>query len=277
MFCSKCGTKLEAEDVFCTICGEKTKAAENEKPPVSPSVETEAVKQAPVPVKPGKQSKIAIMIGAAALVVIIAVLAVLLVMKPRSTSLMVKEGNFKSPEAAVEHFMTAISDNDFETALEACAFNEAARNYDAAYNAERIRMLTLNMAAPSEYAFYQSLNQVFFLNQIASQVKYLTYSLSDSEKAVEMTQTGQNQLLYDPEGDAADFVEGVDPAALKGLKIERIDLPYPDLYDSEANRKNMNSTAKVYGADEVTDRVVLFELNGIKYFEGFALLRYGAN
>jgi hypothetical protein len=99
----------------------------------------------------------------------------------------------------------------------------------------------------------------------------------DSEAANELAQSAQMQTLSDPESDAAAFIKGVDPAVLKDLDIERVDLPMPDTYNTEVNLRNMKKTAEMYGADEAIDRVMLFELNGSWYFEGFTLLRYGGN
>jgi hypothetical protein len=216
-----------------------------------------------------------IMIGAAALVVIIAVLAVLLVMKPGSTSLVVKEGNFKTPEAAVEHFMMAVAKNDLDSALSACAVTEAAHNYDAAAFAERVKALTYDMAAPSEYKLYEDLNQALFLNRITMQIRNFVYSLVASGAANAVSQTAGIQPFTDPAADAARFVAEVDPAVLNGLTIKRVDLPRPDLYDSEAHQRNIKLMSQTYGADEATDRVMLLELNETEYYVGFTLLRYG--
>lgn len=46
---------------------------------------------------------------------------------------------------------------------------------------------------------------------------------------------------------------------------------------SEKNIENFNKHAQLYGADEQTERVVLYELNGEYYCGGFQIMRYKNN
>lgn len=297
MFCSKCGNIMN-DDLFCNTCGAKRLEPMNTMPPsnpggpvssVNPMPEAArpaaqlggtvyAVNPAPVMPKTGKKTSLPIMIGAAVLIVVIIVLSALLILKPGNTAsssmLTITEENFAKPDDAVEHFITAVANNDLKAALSACAVNELAQKFDAAAYINRMKAIPYMMAAPSEYEFYAALNQAWFLGQITSQIKTFTYSLLDSEAANALAQSSVVQAQDDTESIAAAFVEDTDPAALKTLKIIRVDLPVPDIYNSEINQKNIKKMAAMYGTDEVTDRIMLVELNGTQYLVGFTLLKY---
>jgi hypothetical protein len=335
MFCSKCGAKNDADDLFCYKCGARLKTAVSKEgesaAPEAAQVKIAADRSAPGPGPKKSHKGLVIGIAAAVVVVTAAVVGFKLLWQPAArqdafasnagpsgdaeaepsaaeetaasdTSVLTDAGagdedeqagetesvtslgyglmaglyerDFSTPEEAIEHFVAAVAGNDFKEAMAACAVNEAADNFDAAAYIARLKVITYYMGAPSDYEFYRTLNRAYVLNQITNQLKYFTYSFFDSEAAKAIC-GGQNYALQDFEKDAAQFVADVDPAVLADLRILRMDLPYPETYNSENNEGNLLNFTATYGADEATDRIVLYELDGETYLGGFTLLRYG--
>jgi hypothetical protein len=66
----------------------------------------------------------------------------------------------------------------------------------------------------------------------------------------------------------------IDPEAVRGLKLVRMDLSCPDLQKSSRNRKNMTKAAEIYGGDDFKDYAVLYELEDQYYMAGFFLFHY---
>jgi hypothetical protein len=62
---------------------------------------------------------------------------------------------------------------------------------------------------------------------------------------------------------------------LKDLKLLRIDPPRKDILESERNIANLQKMADIFGAQEMTERIALYQLNDKTYLGGFILLRYG--
>lgn len=65
--------------------------------------------------------------------------------------------------------------------------------------------------------------------------------------------------------------------AILTLQKPWLGIPSPALVYHERNQENWNRTAAYYGADELTERVVLLLFEGDYYYVGFTLLRYGEN
>jgi hypothetical protein len=313
MFCSKCGAKNDADDLFCYKCGSRfhMTGSPESMPAAAKAAQVRMASGGGAPGPRSKKSHKGLVIGIAAAVIVVAaaVVGYKLLWQPAADesaasntgvlsgadnenapagetdgvsslrySLVsgIYELDFSTPEEAIEHFVAAVADNNYKEAMAACAVNEAAENFDAAAFAARRRAVMYNMGAPSEYEFYQTLNRAFYLNQITFQLKFFTYSFFDSDPA-EALCNGENYPLQDYENEAAQFVADVDPAMLRELKIIRIDLPHRELFNSEEHQDILAGSAIDYGADEAADRIVLYELDGKTYYSGFLLMRYGGS
>lgn len=177
---------------------------------------------------------------------------------------------FKNPEEAITFYMQAVVEGDVPKIMQACAINAMSEKFSFDLYTNRIRALTFTAPAPSDYPFYAEMNKAQFSWQILNQVKMLAYGLLATEKGVVEGRT----VPLEPEG-TTQFREEVDPERLAQLQITKMGVPNPDLASTERNQENWNRQAQIYGADELTERVVLFLFEGDYYYMGFTLLRYG--
>jgi hypothetical protein len=103
---------------------------------------------------------------------------------------------------------------------------------------------------------------------MANQVKMFVYSLLTSCSL-------SSDPVYDlTDQELTDLINSLDPANIAGLKTVSIDIPEPDVIGSEKNVENFTKTASLKGAEELTERIALFEFEGKYYLGGFQLMRY---
>jgi hypothetical protein len=174
---------------------------------------------------------------------------------------------YTAPEDAVRHFVGAVRDNDFGKAMEACALDADGFDFEGTVN--RIKaLLPLTMPGPSQYGFFRDCNRAAQEGTIANQIKMFAYSLLTSCRL-------SSDPVYDlTDQDLKDLIYSLDPANIAGLKTVSIDIPEPDIMGSEKNVENFTKTANLKGAEEMTERIALFELDGKYYLGGFQLMRY---
>jgi hypothetical protein len=174
-----------------------------------------------------------------------------------------------TPEGVVGAYVEAIAANDVESILAASAAEEMAAGFDFQAYAERLQAMTPVMGmAPSEYPMFGALNRYQQASQILGQVRNLAYGLLSDERI-----DGTVIAPVDAERIAA-FVAAVDPARLVGLHILDVRIPEPEAASSARYLDNAARMAAVYGADEMTERLALVELDGDTFGLGFTLLRY---
>lgn len=177
---------------------------------------------------------------------------------------------FKTPEDTITSYFEAIAENNSQKILQSLAINEMSENFHFDLYTERVGIFipTLSLA-PSEYPLYVEANKMKLSGELMDQMKFFAYSLLSTEPVDESV-----PIKLDPER-IKSFMEDVDPGRLSSLEIKSIDL---------ANKKTMNTTqylenaaviARVFGADESTERVALFLFEEKYYYVGFTLLRYG--
>lgn len=188
----------------------------------------------------------------------------------KDSSLSISEKSFDTPAKAIEYFVAAIAENNASKALEACNINEYGENFDyAAYTERTGAILPVSVTgAPSGYSMYAEINRYTQASYLGTQIKGFAYSFFTDKGIIDATPLeGTDQI------DA--FIESVDPAKLKNLTVVRIDTPYPDTMNKEETKALFKEYAAMYGADEQTEVIVLYELDGKHYGGGFTLLRYG--
>jgi hypothetical protein len=177
---------------------------------------------------------------------------------------------FATPEDAVREYLAGVAAGDVERILGASAIEEMSSGFDFASLARRLRTLMLTtFLAPSEYPFFADMDRELVAARLLSQVRMLVYSLL-SEEPID----GSPIILEDP-ARAERFVAQVDPSRLANLTVEDIRFSNAAFADDERWLANAAATAATYGADELTERLVLFSLDGKLYDLGFTLLRYG--
>jgi hypothetical protein len=274
MYCTKCGEPNADTLKNCRVCGAPLKNRDG----VPEDGSTRADISAGTWQQKSRKKRFSLIPAALAAALLIASVltpAALAWHQPEGYAVEVPDGRFLSPENAVEFFITAVTEMDMDAALSACAINEYAEGYDAQTVIENVRMISPNMAAPNQYGFYRAMNQTAILGSAAMLLRNFIYNFVESEALHTIFDGEWYRLQDDPEREAQEFVESVDPSFICELTIVSIDLPQPELFNSEPNQKNIEQMAGYYGADDITDRIVLYELGGVYYYSGFQLARYG--
>ena len=176
-----------------------------------------------------------------------------------------------SPEEAIGLYFDGIVSHNLQMTLQACAIEEMATHFDLTQSVDRLGGM-MNPAlslAPADYPFYVEINRQKLSSNIANQVNMLALSLLSGE-AVSATP------LFDVDANRVDaFVGAVDPARLAAIRVAQIRLPDAEVMQNPAYLESTARSGAVLGADEATERVVLFAFEDKMYFVGFTLLRYG--
>jgi hypothetical protein len=177
----------------------------------------------------------------------------------------ISEQNFVTPEAATQHFVSSIAKNNV-----AFAINEYADTFDFKAHANHLQSINIYRGlAPTDYNMYKQLNRLELLSKYAFNIKLFTYSFYSSEPL-----DGSIIPLQGEPERLETFVNSVNPEQLGNLTIERA---FRINALSDRMKQNWQAQAAPVGADEVTEMVVLYNLNGSYFLGGFSLLRYGEN
>jgi hypothetical protein len=176
------------------------------------------------------------------------------------------EKNFETPEAAIKHFVERLAANDLAGAFEACVINEGdSINYEAYYKNKKIMSPLLSLSS-SQYPIFAQINRISILASLSHQVKMMLYSLTSDINIEELMNLDEKKILS--------FIDSSDPRKISGLTIVKMKLPAAIMNSDEA-RKEAMEWAKSYGADDSTERIVLYKLNETYYWGGIYLLKYG--
>ena len=176
-----------------------------------------------------------------------------------------------TPEDAVRQYLAGIAANDADKVLQACAIDEVAAHFQFDLQAERLQAIVpSSFLLPSGYQFYAGLNRYGQAYQIFYELRGLAYSLLSSQPV--------DQVISPVTADQAQqLVKDLDPSHLAGLTVVSVKFPIARYATDAHTLSNFAAEAKVYGADELTERLALFQLNGKYYDVGFTLVRYGSD
>lgn len=176
-----------------------------------------------------------------------------------------KEKKFTNPNDAIQYFVEQIAANDFSGALSACAVKQMS-NYDLNLAAKNSGALVPPRAWSGKYNMYQNFNEIYFSNEITTQVKGMIWSLllPSEEFNSPITVNSTNSKKY---------VEGLDPTKLSTLKIERIEKDYISKDVKQKMEEKNKERAQLYNADDSMECAVLYSWNGSYYYGGFSLLK----
>jgi len=157
-----------------------------------------------------------------------------------------------TPDEAVAEYMAGVAATDAGRVLDASAIDEMAEGYRIAESVDRLQAFMPHlMLAPAEYPFYVEANRAQRADEIMSQVLMLAYGLLSGE-----TIDGSPIVPVDKAWAEA-FVARVDPARLAGIEVMDARFPHPDLGTSERYLQTAAVQAATYGADELTERLLL--------------------
>lgn len=203
----------------------------------------------------------------AVLAVVAVVLGVLLGVRSGGAGDSEQQG-FATPEEAVEFSTEQIAEGDAAGALTAWATDAQAENLDLVDTLERLRAFTPadTSSLPSDDELFVGLAKTTRAGAAAEQYRRMTISLLLPDVDLDSTTP-----LEKGDFSAQDIVDGLDSARLAGLTTQRIDqVKGPGKLD-----ENLAEAAKLVGADESREYVVLYELDGETYLGGVGVLRYG--
>jgi hypothetical protein len=178
---------------------------------------------------------------------------------------------FKTPEEAIDYYFEGLLQADVRKIMDACAINEMGEKFRFDLYTEWVGYLTINALAPTDYPLYVELNKIQISEEILNRVKFFAYSLLTSEQVYK-----GRTIPIDTER-ASQFVLDANPEGLAEIKVQKIEPSNKDLMSDARYIEIAARKANVYGADDSTERVVLFEFEGNYYYVGFTLLRYGEN
>ena len=170
--------------------------------------------------------------------------------------------SFPTPEAAVQHFVKRLAADDLDGAMQAFHIEEVLARVDVTLKA---RMK--DPSTPSKYRTFARVARINVMAQFASETRRFVYGLLLDEMEDQLTETSDANIDR--------FIRAVDPARLTAVRIVRIDQPLPSITTSAAAIGRAKERAAKVGAEEWTERIALFQLDGKYYRGGFTLLRYG--
>jgi hypothetical protein len=173
-----------------------------------------------------------------------------------------------TPEAAVSLYVESIAANDFECALRGYAAHElaAAFDFEALVNYAQVLNPSI-IRAPAQYPMFVEMNELRAQGEMADASKAFVYGLLTD------IDVGGVQAM-ESEAPVRAFLQAVNPTRLATLKIVRIDQSRRVVRDGPRAQELFEKFAQLDGAQEMTDRIALYELSGRYFWSGFRLARY---
>jgi hypothetical protein len=179
-----------------------------------------------------------------------------------------KHESLATPEAAVSLYVECIAASDFACALRAYAARERAARFDYTALVRFVQHWSPgSLNAPAQYPMFVELNELRAKANLAQATKLFVYGL-----LADMDLTRVQTVESDAE--VQSFVQAVNPARLAKLTVVRIDQPRKLVLNGPEAQAIFKARAAREGADEVTERIALYELSGQLYWGGFQLSRY---
>ena len=189
---------------------------------------------------------------------------------PVSSAEATPAATYATPEDAVTAYLTGVARADPAAILAASAVDEMSAGFQLGLYVDRLKvMMPTQWMAPATDPFYIQVNKSWETSQILTRVRNLAYSLLSTEKL-------DGSVILADRAKADAFATQVDPKALAGLTVQEVRFPRASLKNDAKLLANEAAMAKVYGADERTERVALIALGQDTYLVGFMLLRYGS-
>jgi hypothetical protein len=176
-----------------------------------------------------------------------------------------KKQYFDTPEAAIKFFVKNIAEENAEAALLAFPIDEDMRKFQfTKYSKLYTLIRPKENLAPSEYEFFLNTNKWESTGKNAKELRAFMYGFLGVESV-------EDYITVSKESDAFQFIDQVNPKLLKELKIVEI-APMGD--SNKIAKKTWTEEAQVFGATQLVERAVLYEISGINYYGGFRLLKY---
>ena len=176
--------------------------------------------------------------------------------------------DFQTPEATIEYLVKAINASDSNQMLQAFAIEEGATRRDFVAVGEMVGAFDAAFFLPPNYEEYKQFNKHYLAYQALKSIAELRFRLvlSDEYRA----------HLYGYERsknvEIEELVKRMDPKNTPVLNIVKISRS--EYLNDELVQRNAKKRAVADGAKDVTERAVLFEIEGRLYAGGFELHCY---
>jgi hypothetical protein len=168
---------------------------------------------------------------------------------------------FATPEAAVHHFVEHLAADDIDGAMQAFQIDDILAAFDAAANVR-----SDSGAALSDHRIMVGAAKISVMAKFARATRQFVYGLLlAGPKAYGLTKASDENVQR--------FIRDVDPARLQAVRIVRIDQPAPSAMNSADGVALAKRRAAQRRADDSTERIALFQLDGAYYAGGFSLLK----
>ncbi len=175
---------------------------------------------------------------------------------------------FASPEEAIEFSTDSLADGDAAAAISAWRAEEQARGNDLVATLERLQAFAPYNASilPGDDELFAGLGAAGRAGGAAEQYRRLTYSLL----VPDLSPDSVTPLTDDGAPSAEEISDDLDSSRLEGLRAERIE----QLEGSERLTESYDEAARLVGADERREYLVLYEWEGETYLGAVGVLRY---
>lgn len=252
MICPKCGTVLNDNAQFCAECGAQVYNYTEMNQTNSPS----------------RTIKTYILVICMIATFLIGILFSQVVLSGNQSSLTVSsDKTFSTPEKLVEYYVDGLRTGDLQTMSEAFAVQTVSKKCDFSAYSQKLGVI-IPMSSPNllptKYKQFSSMNEALILGNCIKAYEQILFGMKK-------VQLGKQYPVKKAE-DAEAFEEKMNPNFLKNIKISTLKA----MPESTSSKKNAQSTAKIYGADEVKYYNIVLECEGNTVTASPAmLLRYG--
>lgn len=178
---------------------------------------------------------------------------------------------FDTPEDALIYFINEVKAQDLQGALRACGINKVSENYNFHYFTKRIEAITITTHLPEEYELYREINKLDRAAMISKTIGFFIRSMLNPEDS---DYSFYQTYLVEDSAEINSFILHWNPDKIANLTILEYDLPAQEIWYTQRNQENLKKQALIYGADDRSELVVLYELNGETYINGFSFLLY---
>lgn len=284
MYCSKCGTLIPDGAKFCKICGTQVMMMTQNAAGMDRYADSKtgnAIQDKGESRK--KKSSIAAVAIAVILVFCIGMFGYVGLRQfslrsdnPDELSQKAAESVITgdSPEEIVEIFMDAFAKQDIDTMLACCYSDEMVERYSFAGVTEYLHSYVPNMMFSEDSQFYKELALYEQKGVFARNIRHFTWSIllaEDEEDGDILEGMPKANVDYDW---ALEFESKVDSEKIYGFEVLRIDENNPEVQHRDQIIDNNQRRSEVYGVDDICERTVLFECNGMLFYKGFTLVQY---
>lgn len=274
MYCTKCGRELSPEAGFCGACGTPVKTAERTSafavtmPVESMTVAPVSRNSESVPGRTQKRGKIKAPI--LVLVLLVAAAGIWFGWTKVSGSLSYHTNGFDTPQEALDYFVDAVADMDYEKALTAFPIERAAENYNfyAMVNRVQAWMPTYQMVVPGGSEGNKQLNQHFLTASVERQINNFIFSFfaaPDLRAGVPLP--GEDVIR--------ELFKDYNVEDIKKLKAVQMIFAEEELQKKDVHQENVKKTAEIYGGDTLEDYIVTYQIGSNAYMGGVEFIKYG--